>query len=83
MIAYPRPDLYSFAYVLEVGGLNVPNHRDMRVNALFDQMRGALSLEEQDRISAEQQRYLADQMLVSGLVAITFLQAGRDNVKDL
>ncbi len=82
VIAYPRPDLYSFAYVLEVGGLNVPNHRDMHVNELFDQMRRALSLEEQDRISAELQRYLADQMLVSGLVAITFLQAGRDYVKD-
>jgi hypothetical protein len=62
--------------------LNVPNHRDMRVNELFDRMRRALSIEEQDRISAELQRYLADQMLVSGLVAITFLQAGRDDVKD-
>ncbi len=82
VIAYPRPDLYSFAYVLEVGSLNVPNHRDMHVNALFDQMRRALSLEEQDRISAELQRYMADQMLISGLMAITFLQAGRDYVKD-
>jgi glutathione transport system substrate-binding protein len=82
VIAAPRPDLYSFAYVLEMGGVNVPNHRDMHVNELFDQMRRALSLEEQDRISAELQRYLADQMLVSGLVAITFLQAGRDYVKD-
>jgi ABC-type transport system substrate-binding protein len=82
VIAYPRPDLYSFAYVLEMGGLNVPNHRDRHVNELFDQMRQALSLEEQDRISAELQRYLADQMLVSGLVAITFLQAGRADVKD-
>ena len=82
VIAYPRPDLYSFAYVLEMGGLNVPNHRDMHVNELFDRMRRALSIEEQDRISAELQRYLADQMLVSGLVAITFLQAGRDDVKD-
>ncbi|MBI3326058.1 MAG: ABC transporter substrate-binding protein [Nitrospinae bacterium] len=82
VIAYPRPDLYSFAYVLEMGGLNVPNHQDMHVNEMFDRMRRALSLEEQDRISAELQRYLADQMLVSGLVALTFLQAGRDTVKD-
>jgi hypothetical protein len=67
---------------LEVGTLNVPNHRDTHVNELFDQMRRALSLAEQDRISAELQRYLADQMLVSGLVAITFLQASRDSVKD-
>ncbi len=82
VIAYPRPDLYSFAYVLEVGTLNVPNHRDMHVNELFDQMRKALSLAEQDRVSAELQRYMADQMLISGLMAITFLQAGRDYVKD-
>jgi ABC-type transport system substrate-binding protein len=82
VIAYPRPDLYSFAYVLEVGSLNVPNHRDLHVNALFDRMRRALSLEEQDRISVELQRYLAEQMLVSGLVAITFVQAGRDSVRD-
>lgn len=82
VIAYPRPDLYSFAYVLEVGSSNVPNHRDMHVNELFDQIRRSPSLQEQDRISAELQRYLADQMLVSGLVAITFLQAGRDSVKD-
>ncbi|HXH13594.1 MAG TPA: hypothetical protein VNP04_27955 [Alphaproteobacteria bacterium] len=54
----------------------------MHVNALFDQMRRALSLEEQDRISAELQRYMADQTLISGLMAITFLQAGRDYVKD-
>jgi ABC-type transport system substrate-binding protein len=82
VIAYPRPDLYSFAYILEVGTLNVPDHRDMHVNELFDRMRKALSLAEQDRISAELQRYIADQMLISGLVAITYLQAGRDSVKD-
>jgi ABC-type transport system substrate-binding protein len=81
VIAYPRPDLYSFAYVLEVGSLNVPNHRDLHVNELFEQMRHAPSLQEQDRISAELQRYMADQMLISGLVAITFLQAARNTVK--
>jgi hypothetical protein len=54
----------------------------MHVNELFDQMRRAPSLAEQDRISAELQRYMADQMLISGLMGITFLQAGRDYVKD-
>jgi ABC-type transport system substrate-binding protein len=82
VIAYPRPDLYSFAYVLEAGSMNVPNHRDMHVNELFDLIRRAPSLAEQDRVSAELQRYMADQMLISGLVAITFLQAGRDYVQD-
>jgi peptide/nickel transport system substrate-binding protein len=80
-IALPFASAYDRAWVLERGSLNIPNHDDPKVDALFEKYRRAIDLQTQLKVAEEIQRYLAEQMIYMTVTGYPIIQAGRDRVK--
>jgi ABC-type transport system substrate-binding protein len=80
-IALPFGSAYARAWVLERGSLNIPNHDDPKVDALFERYRRAVDFDEQQRVAAEIQRYFAETMLYMTVTGYPILQANRTTVK--
>jgi peptide/nickel transport system substrate-binding protein len=80
-IALPFGSAYDRAWVLERGSLNIPNHDDPKVDALFEQYRRAVNLDDQQQVAAEIQRYFAETMIYMTVTGYPILQAHRTMVK--
>jgi ABC-type transport system substrate-binding protein len=68
-------------FVLERGGLNLPNHQDAKVDELFDRWRRALDPQDQRNLGEEIQRYVADTMLYAAVCGNPIINAHRADVK--
>ena len=80
-MALPFLDVGDRGFVLERGGLNLPNHNDPKVDDMFDQWRRALDPEQQRAIAAEIQRYVADTALYTAICGNPIVNAHRADVK--
>jgi ABC-type transport system substrate-binding protein len=67
--------------VLERGGLNLPNHNDSKIDAMFDQWRRTLDAQEQRKISEEIQGYVADTAVYTAICGNPIVNAHRADVK--
>jgi peptide/nickel transport system substrate-binding protein len=75
-------DPYSISRAIDTrAGNNTINHQDKQVDVLIDRMKEA-STEEAFRAAGHDfQRYVAENMLVTSVTSVPFLQAARANVK--
>lgn len=80
-MALPFLDVGDRGFVLERGGLNLPNHNDPKVDELFDQWRRALEPLEQRKLGEEIQRYVADTTLYTAVCGNPIINAHRADVK--
>jgi peptide/nickel transport system substrate-binding protein len=80
-MALPFLEVGDRGFVLERGGLNLPNHDDPRVDEMFDRWRRALDLQEQRQIAEDIQRYIADTMLYAAVCGNPIMNAHRADVK--
>ncbi|HSF28907.1 MAG TPA: ABC transporter substrate-binding protein [Candidatus Tectomicrobia bacterium] len=74
-------DAYSRSFVLDSRGVNVVNHKDPKIDALWDQIKAAPTPEEFSRLSQEVQRYIVGNMVQMNATTLPFIQASRDHVK--
>jgi ABC-type transport system substrate-binding protein len=74
-------DAYSYSFVLDTRGVNVVNHKDPQIDALWDQLKAAPTPEEFSRLSKEVQRYIVGNMAHLSATTLPFIQAARDHVK--
>jgi peptide/nickel transport system substrate-binding protein len=80
-MALPFLDVGDRGFVLERGGLNLPNHSDSKVDEMFDQWRRALDLQEQRNIAEAIQGYVADTALYTAVCGNPIINAHRADVK--
>jgi peptide/nickel transport system substrate-binding protein len=80
-MALPFLDVGDRGFVLERGGLNLPNHNDPQVDDMFDRWRRSLEEQEQRNIAAEIQRYIADTALYTAVCGNPIVNAHRSHVK--
>jgi ABC-type transport system substrate-binding protein len=80
-MALPFLDVGDRGFVLERGGLNLPNHDDAKVDDMFDQWRRALDPQKQRTIAEEIQRYVADTALYTAICGNPIVNAHRADVK--
>jgi ABC-type transport system substrate-binding protein len=80
-MALPFLDVGDRGFVLERGGLNLPNHNDPKVDEFFDRWRRALDPQEQRKIAEESQRYVADSALYTAVCGNPIVNAHRSDVK--
>jgi peptide/nickel transport system substrate-binding protein len=80
-IALPFASAYDRAWVLERGSLNIPNHDDPNVDALFEKYRRAINPQAQLKVAEEIQRYIAGEMIYMTVTGYPIIQASRDRVK--
>jgi len=80
-MALPFLDVGDRGFVLERGGLNLPNHNDPKVDELFDQWRRTLDPAARRTIAEEIQRYVADNMLYAAVCGNPIINAHRADVK--
>ncbi|HXH11808.1 MAG TPA: ABC transporter substrate-binding protein [Alphaproteobacteria bacterium] len=80
-MALPFLDVGDRGFVLEQGGLNLPNHNDSRVDELFDQWRRALDPQAQRTIAEEIQRYVAENAMYMAICGNPIINAHRADVK--
>ncbi|HYY15301.1 MAG TPA: ABC transporter substrate-binding protein, partial [Gammaproteobacteria bacterium] len=80
-MALPFLEVGDRGFVLERGGLNLPNHHDQRVDEWFEQWRRALDPQEQRKIAEEIQRYVADTALYMAICGNPIINAHRAEVK--
>jgi ABC-type transport system substrate-binding protein len=80
-MALPFLDVGDRGFVLERGGLNLPNHQDAKVDELFDRWRRALDPQDQRKLGEEIQRYVADMMLYAAVCGNPIINAHRTDVK--
>jgi len=62
-------------------GINPLNHKDPKIDALWDQLKAAPTPEEFSRLSQEVQRYIVRNMVQITATTLPFIQAARDAVK--
>jgi ABC-type transport system substrate-binding protein len=62
-------------------GTNQVNHKDPKIDALWDQLLRAPTPEEWSRLSHEVQRYIVGNMVQMSATTLPFIQAARDQVK--
>jgi peptide/nickel transport system substrate-binding protein len=62
-------------------GTNQVNHKDPKIDALWDQLLRAPTPEEWSRLSHEVQRYIVGNMVQMSATTLPFMQAARDYVK--
>jgi peptide/nickel transport system substrate-binding protein len=62
-------------------GTNQVNHKDPKIDALWDQLLRAPTPEEWTRLSHEVQRYIIGNMVQMSATTLPFIQAARDHVK--
>jgi peptide/nickel transport system substrate-binding protein len=75
-------DPYSIARAIDSrAGNNTINHDDKQVDALIDRMKEAPTEEAFLQAGYDFQRYIADNMMTTGIVSFPFLQAARPAVK--
>ena len=74
-------DAYSRSFILDSRGVNQVNHKDPKIDALWDQLKQAPTQEEYSRLSQEIQRYIVGNMVQMSATTLPFIQAARDNVK--
>jgi ABC-type transport system substrate-binding protein len=74
-------DAYSRSFVLDSRGTNQVNHRDPKIDELWDQIKQAATPEEFSRLSREVQRYIVGNMVQMSACTLPFIQAARDYVK--
>jgi peptide/nickel transport system substrate-binding protein len=76
-------DPYSIARAIDRrAGNNTINHDDKQVDALIDRLKEAATEEAFLQAGYDFQRYIAENMMTTGIVSFPFLQAARTNVKD-
>jgi len=76
-------DPYTIARVIDSrAGSNLINHNDKQVDALIDRLKEAATEEAFLQAGYDFQRYIAENMMTTGIVSFPFLQAARTNVKD-
>jgi ABC-type oligopeptide transport system substrate-binding subunit len=63
------------------GSLNQANHRDPKIDALWDQLKQAPTPEEFSQLSQEVQRYIVRNMVQMSVTTLPFIQAVREYVK--
>jgi peptide/nickel transport system substrate-binding protein len=80
-MALPFLDVGDRGFVLERGGLNLPNHQDAKVDEMFDRWRRALDPQEQRTIAEEIQHYVADNALYTAICGNPIVNALRADVK--
>jgi len=80
-IALPFASAYDRAWVLERGSLNIPNHDDPKVDALFEKYRRAINPQAQLKVAEEIQRYIAGEMIYMTVTGYPIIQASRERVK--
>jgi ABC-type transport system substrate-binding protein len=71
-------DAYSYSFVLDTRGVNVVNHKDPQIDALWDQLKAAPTPEKFSRLSQEVQRYIVGNMVHLSATTLPFIQATRD-----
>jgi hypothetical protein len=74
-------DAYSRSFVLDTRGVNQVNHKDAKIDALWDQLKAAPTPEEFSRLSQEVQHYIVGNMVQMMATTLPFIQASRDYVK--
>jgi ABC-type transport system substrate-binding protein len=74
-------DAYTLSFVLDSRGVNPANHKDPKIDALWDQLKAAPTAEEFSRLSQEVQRYIVGNMVAMSATTLPFIQAARDRVK--
>jgi len=74
-------DTYSRSFVLDTRGVNILNHKDPKIDALWDQIKAAPTPQEFSRLSQEVQRYIVGNMVHMSATTLPFIQAARDHVK--
>jgi ABC-type transport system substrate-binding protein len=74
-------DAYSRSFVLDTRGVNQVNHKDPKIDELWDQLKAAPTPEEFSRLSKEVQRYIVGNMVHMSATTLPFIQAARDHVK--
>jgi ABC-type oligopeptide transport system substrate-binding subunit len=57
------------------------NHKDPKIDELWDQLKQAPTPEEFSRLSQEVQRYIVGNMVQMSVTTLPFIQAARDYVK--
>jgi ABC-type transport system substrate-binding protein len=80
-MALPFLEVGDRSFVLERGGLNLPNHDYPRVDEMFDRWRRALDVQEQRQVAEDIQRYVADTMLYAAICGNPIMNAHRADVK--
>jgi ABC-type transport system substrate-binding protein len=81
-MALPFLDVGDRGFVLERGGLNLPNHQDAKVDELFDRWRKTLDPQDQRALGEEIQRYVADTMVYAAICGNPIINTHRTDVKD-
>jgi ABC-type transport system substrate-binding protein len=75
-------DAYTRSFVMDSrSGVNLVNHQDPKLDALWDQLKQAATAEEFSRLGQEVQRYIARNMIHISATTLPFIQAARDSVK--
>jgi ABC-type transport system substrate-binding protein len=75
-------DAYTRSFVMDSrSGINLVNHQDPKLDALWDQLKQAATAEEFSRLGQEVQRYIARNMIHISATTLPFIQAARDSVK--
>jgi ABC-type transport system substrate-binding protein len=80
-MALPFLDVGDRGFVLERGGLNLPNHNDQKVDDMFDRWRRTLDLQEQRKIAEEVQQYVADNALYTAVCGNPIVNTHRSDVR--
>jgi peptide/nickel transport system substrate-binding protein len=74
-------DAYSRSFILDSRGTNQVNHKDPKIDEMWDQLKQAPNQEEYSRLSQEIQRYIVGNMVQMSACTLPFVQASRDYVK--
>jgi ABC-type transport system substrate-binding protein len=80
-MALPFIDVGDRGFVVEAGGLNLPNHSDTKVDEAFEQWRRAAAPEEQKKYGEAVQRYVAEQMIYAAVCGNPIFNAHRADVQ--
>jgi peptide/nickel transport system substrate-binding protein len=75
-------DPYTISWVMDTrAGINVVNHADKYMDALIDRLKEAASEETFRQAGHDFQRYVAENMMITSVASVPFLQAARTSVK--
>jgi ABC-type transport system substrate-binding protein len=75
-------DPYTISWVMDTrAGINVVNHADKHMDALIDRLKEASTEETFRQAGHDFQRYVAENMMITSVASVPFLQAARTYVK--
>ena len=80
-MALPFINVGDRGFVIEVGGLNLPNHSDEKVDEVLERWRRASDPEAQKQAGEASQRYVAEQMIYAAVCGNPIFNAHRVNVQ--